>query len=81
MEEHVEDDAVPAVRRHLRVSRPAHRKPWTSEEDETLKRRLAAGHTVSEIASELGRTREAVRNRGAVFGLSVSSGSKRAKDG
>ena len=59
--------------RYTSVARPAHRRPWTEEEDRLLASLVQDGSLIGTIATDLGRTREAVRNRANLLGLSVRS--------
>jgi len=49
--------------------RPNFKAPWTEEQIATLKRKLAAGETIREIAAEMGRSQEAVRGKAWKVGL------------
>ncbi len=59
--------------RYTSVARPAHRRPWTEEEDRLLASLIGDGGLIGAIATDLGRTREAVRNRANLLGLAVRS--------
>jgi hypothetical protein len=65
--------------RYTPIMRPAHRRPWTSEEDKLLANMVAEQEMIGEIAMVLGRTREAVRNRANLLGLSVQSSPGRGR--
>jgi hypothetical protein len=51
----------------------AHRRAWSEDEDMTLRRLLAEEQLIGPVAQALGRTREGVRNRANLLGLSVRS--------
>jgi hypothetical protein len=57
----------------MSVSWGAHLKPgerlWTSQDDEILKREVAAGTTIEDIAVRTGRTLSAIRNRAYILRL------------
>lgn len=55
------------------LARPAHRRPWTEEEDRVMLDMIGAGEMIAPIADMLGRTREAVRNRANLLGRSVQT--------
>lgn len=59
--------------------RPAHRQPWTTDEDRVLAGMIAEGELIAPIATVLGRTREAVRNRANLLGMSVQSSPGRGR--
>ena len=44
-------------------------RPFTSEEDETLRRLAAEGHTRRQIATAMGRQYHSVRHRGDLLGI------------
>ena len=67
------------MERYMPLVRPAHRRPWTHDEDRVLARMIADGELIGAIAGVLGRTREAVRNRANLLGLSVQSSPGRGR--
>ena len=50
-----------------------HRRPWSPDEDDELRRRCAAGETLPEIARAFGRTQEACRTRANKLGIACRS--------
>ena len=46
-----------------------HRRLWTPEEDNEIRRRCAAGDTLRDVASALGRTQEGCRSRANKLGI------------
>ena len=67
------------MERYVPVARPSHRRPWAPEEDRLLASMIAEGEMIGPIAQVLGRTREAVRNRANLLGLSVQSSPGRGR--
>ncbi|WP_156678599.1 hypothetical protein [Sphingomonas profundi] len=63
------EPTVHRVRRH---------RPWTTESDEELRRLIAAGKFLPEIARLVGRTQEACRTRANILKVPVRS-SERAR--
>lgn len=61
------------------LSRSAHRRPWSAEEDAVLAELVQSGELIGPVANALGRTREAVRNRANLLGLSVQSSPGRGR--
>jgi DNA-binding NarL/FixJ family response regulator len=57
---------MPLPNRH-----PNAAKPWTSEEVEVLRSLAEAGTPLREIASQLGRSQEAVRTRAAKYSIAL----------
>jgi hypothetical protein len=49
---------------------------WTSQDDEMLKREVAAGTTIEDIAVRIGRTPSAIRNRAYILRLRISGPKK-----
>lgn len=64
---------------YLSVARTSHRRPWNEEDDNLLRNLVGRGDFIGEIALQLGRTREAVRNRANHLGLSVHSSPGRGR--
>ena len=48
---------------------PNYARPWTPEEFTKLTALLGAGETIPDIAKEMGRSQEAVRNKAWKIGL------------
>jgi len=46
-----------------------HRRLWTPEEDNEIRRRCAAGDTLRDVARALGRTQEGCRSRANKLGI------------
>jgi hypothetical protein len=62
--------------RSSRHGRPVrHRKPWTADAVRRLRELAAGGAPVSAIASALGRSESAIRNKAGLHGISVMSAS------
>jgi len=61
----------------IRRMRPGHGHRWDEQADEDLRRRLALGQFLPEIAAAMGRTQEAVRSRANVLKLPVRSSARR----
>ena len=57
---------MPLPNRH-----PNAAKPWTPEEVETLRSLAAAGTPLRQIASQMGRSQEAVRGRATTHGITL----------
>ena len=65
--------------RYTPIQRPAHRRPWTPEEDRLLAAMIGESELIGPIANILGRTREAVRTRANLLGLSIQSSPGRGR--
>ncbi|HEV2568982.1 hypothetical protein [Sphingomonas sp.] len=63
------------------LKRVHHRGLWTPAEDETLRRMLAGGSWLHEIADALGRSQEAVRTRANILHLPVKSAPRHVLQG
>lgn len=59
--------------------RPSHGRPWNEEADGELRRMLADGAMLPEIARAMGRTQEAVRSRANILKLPVRSSPGRGR--
>ena len=53
------------------LKRQNHRVPWTPAADDELRRRVALGQFVPQLAKEMERSQEGIRARANLIGVSV----------
>jgi hypothetical protein len=59
---------------------PGHRRRWDDADDAALRRLVAAGEYLGDIARAMGRTQEACRSRANILKLAVRSAPMRPRD-
>jgi hypothetical protein len=57
--------------------RERHRATWDAESEEELRRRVANGEFLPDIARAMGRSQEAIRTRANLLGIPVRYAAKR----
>ena len=63
-----------------RKTRSAERRTWSVEDESNLRRLAEAGNSIEEIATALNRSRNAIKQRATLIGLSLGKiGSRRAR--
>jgi hypothetical protein len=63
------------------IKRTRHGARWDEESDDELRRRLAAGELLPEVARAMNRSQEAVRTRANVLHVPVRSSTRRKPNG